>query len=102
MKTEDLIYEIVKKNAEKIEETNQTLDKIHEVQVQQAGSINHHIKRSDQFEELLVTHTENDKRHNTPLTVKALFMKVVWVCGGVGAIIAATIGALKLLDMLKQ
>ena len=102
MKTEDLIYEIVKKNSEKLDDLDKRLDDMHEVQVKQEANIDHHIKRSDQFEELLILHKDNNERHKTPLTVKGLFMKIVWLCGGVGAIVGATIGVLKLLDMLKQ
>ena len=102
MKTEDLIYEIVKDTAEKLDKTNERLDDMHDVQVKQASSIDHHIKRSDQFEELLITHKNDDERHKKPLTVKALFIKMVWLCGGISAICGCMFLVLKMLDMIKN
>ncbi|NVM33947.1 MAG: hypothetical protein HWN81_00025 [Candidatus Lokiarchaeota archaeon] len=99
---QDLIYEIVK-------ESQEELKKIHEEQVRQGihiaqntKDLEHHIKRSDQFEEDLKLHRNNDLRHKNPLTVKGLFVKSIWFFGGIGTIIGAMYALLKLLETIKQ
>lgn len=60
-----------------------------------------HIEGVKQTRALIKQH-ENDKQiHKEPLTVKTLFMNLVFVFGGVGTIAGATYGVLRLLDMLK-
>jgi len=99
---EDLIYEIVKESQEKLE-------KIHDEQIRQGihiaqntKDLEYHIKRTDLIEEHQKVHVADDVRHKKPLTVKGLFMKAIWLFGGVGTIVGAMYAVLKFLDMLKQ
>jgi hypothetical protein len=66
-----------------------------------AEDLKKHMKRSDELEEIVNLHKGNEKVHKAPLTVKNLFIKIVFVFGGVGTIAAATYGVLRLFNMLK-
>ena len=60
-----------------------------------------HIEGVRQTRELIKSHQEDDKVHTLPLTVKQLFTKLVLIFGGVGTIVGATYGILRLLEMIK-
>jgi len=89
-KIQDDVTEIKVENAKQTAKINKNTD-----------DLAHHIKRSDLIEESLELHKQDDMRHKNQMTVKDLFVKVTFVCGGIGTIAGATYGLLRLLDILK-
>ena len=89
-KIQDDVSDIKVENAKQTADINRNTD-----------DLKKHIRRSDLLEVLVEKHKEDTVVHKVPLTVKNLFMKIVYLSTGIGAIAGATYGILRLLDMLK-